>query len=281
MDQTSFSHYKSIDFFNGKNIIVTGANGGIGSIIVKTLIDLGANVLAIIRNEKKFLALFRADLNNSKLRYEVLDFLTIDNQLRDNFKNIIIKLGGKLDCIIMCHALFKSGSIENTDLEDFDHPMTVNVRSSFHLLSLASPFLKQSKGNCVIISSLEAKIPTNGNLINSVTKSMINSLIQCSALELASFGVRVNGVAPGITKTKHRVGSIETFGESENQKLMETVGFTNLLNKDVIYPQDVANSVLFLASDDASFITGEIIEIDNGFGLNHDNSFSDQSETDQ
>lgn len=278
MDPQSMSYYQSINDFNGKNIIITGASGGIGSVLVKALCELGANVMAIIHTEKKFLNLFKTEMNNYKLRYEVIDFQTVDIKLSNDFEKIMKKLGGKLDSLIMCHGLFKYGTIESVNSDNFDQSMIVNTRISLSLLSLSSPFLKVSKGNCVIISSLESRILTKGNLINSVTKSMVNSLIQCSALELASFGVRVNGVAPGITRTKHRVNSTG-FGESENNKLMETVGLSNLLNKDVIEPQDVANAVLFLASDDARFITGEIIEIDNGFGLNHDNSFTD--ETDQ
>ena len=104
---------------------------------------------------------------------------------------------------------------------------------------------------------------------------MVNSLIQNAALELASFGVRVNGVAPGITYTSHRVGINDEFKESTNQIYMESMGKTNLLSKEVIFPEDVVETILFLASDDASFITGEIIKIDNGYSLNHDMNFTD------
>jgi NAD(P)-dependent dehydrogenase (short-subunit alcohol dehydrogenase family) len=103
---------------------------------------------------------------------------------------------------------------------------------------------------------------------------MINSLIQCTALELASFGVRVNGVAPGITHTSFRVGVNPEFKESNNNQLMEMIGKNNLLLSKPIYPENVVDSIMFLASDEAAFMTGEILQVDDGFGLNHDFNFN-------
>ena len=143
-----------------------------------------------------------------------------------------------------------------------------------NIISLATPFLKVSKGNIVAISSMESYIPIKSGLINTITKSMVNQLIQCSALELASFGVRVNGVAPGIINTEHRVGVNDGFREDENNLYIEKMGNYNLLNKKAVEPEDIVNCCLFLASDDAEFMTGEIIKVDNGYSLNHDLCFS-------
>lgn len=101
---------------------------------------------------------------------------------------------------------------------------------------------------------------------------MLNSLIQCAALELAPFGVRVNGIAPSITDTEIRV--TPEFDKKENKEFLEKMADFNLLNREVLAPNDIANSILFLASDDAKFITGEILTIDNGYSLNHDLSFA-------
>lgn len=101
---------------------------------------------------------------------------------------------------------------------------------------------------------------------------MLNSLIQCSALELAPFGVRVNGIAPGMTNTEFRV--TDEFDRGANKEFLERMADFNLLNKKVLEPSDVANTILFLASEEAKFMTGEIIAIDNGYSLNHDLSFA-------
>ena len=115
---------------------------------------------------------------------------------------------------------------------------------------------------------------------------MLNSLIQCAALELAPFGVRVNGVAPGMTDTNLRV--TKDFNEVQNSQYLERMSSYFLLNKQieksnyeteivkqVIKPNDVANAIIFLASEEAKFMTGEILVVDNGYTLNHDLSFAD------
>lgn len=99
---------------------------------------------------------------------------------------------------------------------------------------------------------------------------MINSLIECSALELAPFGIRVNGVAPTITKTKFR----KDLSDKENELYLESMKEIHILNQDVLKPNDVVNTILFLSSNDAKFVTGEIVIVDNGYSLNHDLCFS-------
>ena len=103
---------------------------------------------------------------------------------------------------------------------------------------------------------------------------MVNMIIQNSALELASFGIRVNGVAPGITNTMFRKDELQEPKEKNNEEYMKKAGMSNLLSQKVIEPNDVVDVMLFLGSDDAEFVTGEIIKVDNGYSLNHDNSYA-------
>lgn len=103
---------------------------------------------------------------------------------------------------------------------------------------------------------------------------MLNSLIENSALELAPFGVRINGVAPGITDTDIRVTGV--FDKYKNRDYLDNMGEFFLLNKKVMKPEDIVNSILYLASDEASFITGEVLSNENGFILNHDLSFNEE-----
>lgn len=102
---------------------------------------------------------------------------------------------------------------------------------------------------------------------------MLNSLVQTSALELAPFGVRVNAVAPGITRTNFRISDV--FPLKKNDEYLEDMGDYCLLNRQVIEPKSISNTILFLASDQSSMITGEVLPIDNGYILNHDFSFND------
>lgn len=105
---------------------------------------------------------------------------------------------------------------------------------------------------------------------------MLNSLIQNSALEFAPFGIRVNGVAPGMTNTEFRV--TEEFDKKENREYLDKMSEFFLLNKKVLDPNDIANAILYVASDEAKFVTGEILCVDNGYGLNHDLSFAPPEE---
>ena len=273
ISDTSLSYYKSKNYFKGKNIIITGGTGGIGAILVKTLCELGANVLVIAKNLRKVENLFKNLIDTKNLQYKIMDLTNIITA--KVIEETMIQLNGRLDMLLLCHGQFFQGDISETSFKDIDEGIAVNTRSMLALISLLTEFLKKSKGNVVAISSLEAYIPVRGSFLNSITKSMVNSLIQNAALELASFGVRVNGVAPGITYTSHRVGINDEFKESTNKIYMESMGKTNLLSKEVIFPEDVVETILFLASDDASFITGEIIKIDNGYSLNHDMNFTD------
>lgn len=228
----SIQYFAKEESFKGKNIIVTGAYGGIGAPLTEALILCGANVMAVGRNEKKMLEKFGkyAKDNKYSFKYEIIN-LEDPPGITKGFKNIIMKLKGQLDVLIMCHGQFKVGKLMETGVDVFDTTLNVNVRSCFHLLSLATPFLKISKGNVIAISSVDAKIPVRDGFANSVSKAMLNSLIECAALELSAFGVRVNGVAPSITYTSHRVTDI--FPERENREYLDKMGGFFLLNKEV------------------------------------------------
>ena len=105
---------------------------------------------------------------------------------------------------------------------------------------------------------------------------MLNSLIENAALELAPFGVRVNGVSPGMTQTNFRVS--EEFNERDNKDYLDKMSGFFLLNQQVLQPKDIVNTILFLASEEAKFTTGENVVVDNGYTLNHDLSFAQNEE---
>ena len=152
-------------------------------------------------------------------------------QINKGFRSIISKFKGKLDVIILCHGIFKVSKMTVTSPENFDLSLNLNVRSNFHLISIAFPFLKLSRGNIVAVSSVEAKIPTRDSFLNTLSKAMLNSLLECSALEFAPSGVRVNGVAPGMTYTNFRVSDV--FTENENKEYLDKMGGVFPLNKTV------------------------------------------------
>ena len=275
MKTESMEYYKlqNPDYYKDKGIIITGATGGIGSLLTSTLIELGAKIVAVVKNEKKLKEMFGKNINDGSLEYQTIDFKT-EKDFLSKFSDIMIKLGGKLDVMFLCHGQFSQSEIIETTVKEYDAIINVNSRSVMTMISLATPFLKYTKGNIVVMSSLESYIPVKYSFLNTTSKSIVNGIIQNAALELASFGIRVNGVAPGITKTEFRLEEFEEPKDKNNNMYIKKKAYSNLLCQNPIEPDEVVDTLLFLGCDDAGFVTGEIIKIDSGFGLNHDNCFS-------
>ena len=290
------------NYYKDKNVIITGATCPIGISLVETLSSLGANILIISHDESKIQNNFGHLLesndneeeeenenqsnyskNKNLIQYEIIN---LENPKEINLKYPLClkKLGAKLDILIICHGITSYTKIKDCTIENFDKIMNLNVRSVFHILSISVPFLKLTKGNCVILSSMESFIPKNQGFLNTTSKAMINSLVQNSALELSSFGVRINAVAPSTIKKEgkkeennfdNNFGMI--WGGGMSNKAGDDGGGMHPLGKKLIEKENVADTILFLASDEASFITGEIIQNDNGFSINHDLSFTNDN----
>ena len=275
MSKESISYYlnENPDYYKNKHIIITGATGGIGVVLTSALLTLGAKVLAIIRDVEKLKSLFSKNIEDGSLQYQTMDFL-VETEYITKFTDIMMNLGGKLDILFLCHGEYYQAEYMNTEIRDYDRLVNINTRPVMLLISLATPFLKLTKGNVVVISSLESFIPTKNSFLNTTTKCMVNMIIQNSALELASFGIRVNGIAPGITDTNFRLEEFDEPKIENNDLFNKKKGYENLMDPSIIQPEDVVDTMLFLGCDDAGFITGEIIKIDNGYGLNHGKKFS-------
>ena len=275
MKTESIQYYKfeNPEYYKNKGVIITGATGGIGSLLASTLTEFGARVVAVVKNEKKLKEKFNPIIENGSLKYEILDFAK-ETDYRNIFSNIMMKLGGKLDVMFLCHGQFAQSEIMDTTIKDYDHLININSRSVMAMISLATPFLKYTKGNIVVISSLESYIPVKNSFLNTTTKCIVNSLIQNSALELASFGIRVNGVAPGLVNTNFRIEEFDEPKEKNHNMYLKKNAIKNLLSSSSINPDEVVDVMLFLGCEDAGFVTGEIIKIDSGYSLNHSSSFT-------
>jgi NAD(P)-dependent dehydrogenase (short-subunit alcohol dehydrogenase family) len=272
--------------YKNRHVIVTGASGAIGAEVVKILLDNGAKVV-IFGRDKENLAYLKAynNIKDTRLFKYVLDFSMNPLDLESKFREAVKDLDGKLHSVICWHGLVVPGSIRTLNLKQWDKCMNVNVRSTFMIVSLAIPFLKMSKEenpSVCILSGTAGLVPFPGFTAFSVAKAMLNSFIECAALEMAYHGIRVNGVASSLTSknlentyardpNSKKVSEGSLFLTEEHIPLelhpntMSELDTTKELK--VSEPKDIAETVAWLWSDDASFITGEILKVDGGYTL--------------
>ena len=243
-----------------KVAIVTGASSGIGRAAALLFAEKGTKVVAVGRNERE-LGLLRGeahDKNGSIKIYlaDILETTQVDRLIIETVESY-----GQIDILVNAAGIIKNGSIEDTPLDDWDKMMNINLRSVFCLMQKCVSHLEKSKGNIVNVSSITGLRAFPNVLAYCVSKAAIDQLTRCSALELAPKGVRVNAVNPGVIETNlHKRGGM---AESDYEIFLEKSKGTHPLGR-VGTPNEVAELIYFLASDNASWITGVTYEIDGG-----------------
>ena len=241
-----------------KVFIITGASSGIGKATALIAIERGAKVSFVARRESELKALC------SKLHTESFEIIPADltkEEDRQRVVNQTVKRFGGIDVLVNAAGIIGNGTIENTTLEFWDNMMDINLRSLFRLTQLALPSIIERKGNIVNVSSVTGVRAFPNVLAYCVSKAGVDQLTHCAALELGPKGVRINAVDPGVVLTNlHRNSGIQ---EDAYQKFLEHSKTTHPIGR-VGKPEEVAELILFLASDRAGWITGGSFNIDGG-----------------
>ena len=252
---------------NGKVALITGASSGIGAATAILFARRGAKLSLTGRNEVNLqrvgdecVRVGPADTKDRPLT--VVAELSCEADVT-NLVDATVKKFGRLDTLINNAGFAEFGSIETTSLEQYDRVMAVNVRAAFQLTMLCVPHLIATRGNIVNVSSGAGTRTFPGALAYCISKSAVNQMTSCTALELASKGVRVNSINPGVTVTE----ILNRGVASEEQK----AGFMARMKE--VHPlgrlgdvEEMARAIAFLASStSASFITGEHLHVDGGW----------------
>lgn len=243
-----------------KIVIITGASSGIGRASALKFGNSGAKVVAVGRNEKE-LSLLKSESQNAEV--EIKPHLADLGEISqvERLVTQTIEQFGQIDVLINSAGIIANGSIENTSLDDWDKMMNINLRSLFYLIQKSVPHLQKTKGNIVNVSSVTGTRAFPNVLSYCVSKAGVDQLTRCVALELATKHIRVNAVNPGVVETNLHKRS--GMAEDDYKKFLEHSKTTHPLGR-AGKPEEVAELIYFLASENASWITGATYEIDGG-----------------
>jgi len=243
---------------SGKNVVVTGGNSGIGFSSAKKFKELGANVIITGRNPEA-VSEAAETLGVAGIVADQGDLAAIDDlveQIQSDY--------GKVDALFINAGVAAFAPVEQLDEATFDNMMNVNFKGAFFTLQKFIPIL--SDGASVInLSSINAYTGMPNTSVYAASKAALNSLTRTAATELAPRKIRVNSVNPGPVNTAifGKLGMPEDAINEFAGAMQERIPLKRFGESE-----DVANLVAFLASDDASFITGAEYNIDGGTNLN-------------
>ena len=242
----------------GKVAIVTGAAQGIGRGIVLALAKEGAKVVVSDVSDK--IADVVREIESLGSEALAAKANVADSKETEGMAKAAIKKFGRIDILVNNAGIYPFKPLVEMKEEDWDRVMGVNLKGVFNCTKAVLPkMIEQKSGNIINISSIAGTVLGYLNLVHySASKGGVLGFTRSAALELAQYRIRVNAIAPGAVETP----GTKVVGEEALKQVEQTIP-----QKRVGQPDDIANLVVFLASDDSSYITGQLIVVDGGFTI--------------
>jgi 3-oxoacyl-[acyl-carrier protein] reductase len=234
-----------------KNIIVTGASGGIGNSIVEKLNECGANVLASGTRLEKL-----EELKNKFNKIKILKFdISQSDKIEEFIDNATNELSG-LDCIVNNAGITQDNLAIRMSIDEWKKVIDINLTSTFLMSKFAiKKMLKNKKGKIINITSVVGHTGNLGQANYTASKAGLVAMSKSLAIEYAKKNINVNCISPGFIKT--------AMTDKIDEKFKEVI-VSKIPSARLGEPEDIANAVLFLASDNSNYINGETLHVNGG-----------------
>ena len=235
-----------------KNIIVTGATGGIGNSIIKKLDEFGVNILASGTKIEKLEELKNKFKNIKILRFDISESDKVENFIEDATK----ELGGKIDCIVNNAGITQDNLAIRMNLDEWKNVIEINLTSTFLMCKFAiKKMLKNKKGKIINITSIVGHSGNLGQANYTASKAGIVAMSKSLAIEYAKKNININCISPGFIKT--------AMTDKIDDKFKEVI-ISKIPSARLGEPEDIANAVLFLGSEQSDYINGETLHVNGG-----------------
>ena len=238
-----------------KNIIVTGASGGIGKSIVEKFYENGANILATGTRIEKL-----EELKNKFSNIKIIKFdISQHEKIEEFINNATEELGGSLDCIVNNAGITKDNLTIRMSLEEWSKVIDINLTSTFLMCKYSiKKMLKNKFGKIINITSVVGHTGNVGQANYTASKAGIVAMSKSLAIEYAKKNINVNCISPGFIST----AMTDQIDEKHKEAIIAKIP-CNRLGK----PEDIANAVIFLGSANSNYINGETIHVNGGMYL--------------
>ena len=237
---------------NNKNIIITGASGGIGNSIVEKLSEAGANILASGTKLDKL-----KELKNKFNNIKILKFdISQSEKIEEFIENATTELNGKLDCVVNNAGVTQDNLAIRMSIEEWKKVIDINLTSTFLMSKSAiKKMLKNKSGKIVNITSVVGHTGNLGQANYTASKAGIIAMSKSLAIEYAKKNININCISPGFIQT--------AMTEKIDEKFKEVI-ISKIPSARLGKPDDIANAVLFLCSNQSDYINGETLHVNGG-----------------